>query len=166
MDVQLRRMSLFIHHTFKAGMSYCNTERIRLPSQVTRLKSASISRIRSFCSANAFFFSVLPYKQNSCANFSTRMFSRGEKFSFCARYDFYCLFGCVWRRRSEMERGWSAAAKRFKPCLDCHILWACMSESTKSSGCSEWHHAPANPPPNSSQTVRKSFLNDQKLHQN
>lgn len=62
-----------------------------------------------------------------------------------------------WRRLGVGDGARSnGAASRLQPCLDCHIVWPCMSESTESSACPQSHHAPANLPkssPNSAQKV-------------
>lgn len=80
----------------------------------------------------------------SCTNFSRRVFSLagcpGPPLT-CAKKSLSSVVLSFWRWLGVGD-GTRWAASRFQPCLDCHIVWPCMSESTESSACPEWHHAP------------------------
>lgn len=116
------------------------------PPSICLIKNLSRNFVASLTAQRTFFklYVIADSQTDSCTNFCASSLSipgpltRAKTASPLVRVSFWRL----------LEVGDGArlrgAASRFQPCLDCHIVWPCMSESTESSACPARHHAPVN----------------------
>lgn len=159
---------MFVHHTFRPEMSYLNRKsksichhwchRLSAPKKrvdLQRLQRPSLwlpdpkpATCRPPWQLNKLFFKYDASQTHSCTHFSRLVVSLGwlSRARYRAQRKVFPPFS-FWRRLQVGDGArLDGAASRFQPCLDCHIVWPCMSESTESSACPESHHAPVSLP--------------------
>lgn len=147
-------MAVFIRHTFRSEMSYLDRESKsichlwchHLSWKVCR-PAATLPTCRFSLGYLFIFLQTLPLKLSRAQSSPVSLFCpRSGNLRKRKSCPFVVSF---WRRLGVGDGARSnGAASRFQPCLDCHIVWPCMSECTESSACPVTHHAPDNLPKN------------------